>query len=301
MKIIDVTGVGTSAVFLIEGDSSILFETGMAYAADLMVEKIMAELKGKKLDAVLLSHSHYDHVAGLPAVRRAWPEVVVYGSKRAREILTKPSALTTIRRLSGEAADAAGMDWEKDYSDKALQVDAGLSDADIIQIGGHTIEVLETIGHTKCSLSYIVDGKLMLCSETVGVMSPQKKYMPSFLVDYKETERSIEHSRQRSEQLSIEQIILNHYGLVSEEDKPGIWDFLLSKAREGKKIMIDVMNTHSTEAECLKALEDLFHADIDKKEQPDEAFDINAASMMKTLRRQFPEEFTPKGSGICKS
>lgn len=300
MKITDVTGVGTSAVFLIEGDRSILFETGMAYAANLMVEKIKTELKGKKLDAVLLSHSHYDHVAGLPAVRRAWPEVVVYGSKRAKEILIKPSALSTIRRLCGEAADAAGMDWEEAYSDEALQIDVGLSDGDIIQIGDHTIEVLETIGHTKCSLSYIVDGRLMLCSETVGVMSRKKQYMPSFLVDYKEAEHSIECSRQRSEQLSIEQIILNHYGLVSEEDKPFIWDFLLSKAREGKQLMIDVMNTYNTEAECLKALEALFHADIDKKEQPDEAFDINAVSMMKTLRRQFPEEFTPKGSDTCR-
>lgn len=214
MKITDVTGVGTSAVFLIEGDRSILFETGMAYAANLMVEKIKTELKGKKLDAVLLSHSHYDHVAGLPAVRRAWPEVVVYGSKRAKEILIKPSALSTIRRLCGEAADAAGMDWEEAYSDEALQIDVGLSDGDIIQIGDHTIEVLETIGHTKCSLSYIVDGRLMLCSETVGVMSRKKQYMPSFLVDYKEAEHSIERSRQRSEQLSIEQIILNHYGPV---------------------------------------------------------------------------------------
>lgn len=62
MKIIDVTGVGTSAVFLIKGASNILFETGMAYAADLMVEKIKAELGEGHLDAVLLSHAHYDHI-----------------------------------------------------------------------------------------------------------------------------------------------------------------------------------------------------------------------------------------------
>ena len=35
----------------------------------------------------------------------------------------------------------------------------------------------------------------------------------------------------------------------------------------------------------------MFHSHVDKKEQPDEAFYINAASMMKTLKRQFPERF----------
>ena len=53
--------------------------------------------------------SHYDHVAGLPAVRKAWPGMKTYASERAKEILVKPGALKTIRRLSGEAAEAAGL------------------------------------------------------------------------------------------------------------------------------------------------------------------------------------------------
>ncbi|MEG1144997.1 MAG: MBL fold metallo-hydrolase [Clostridium sp.] len=287
MKIIDVTGVGTSAVFLIKGASNILFETGMAYAADLMVEKIKAELGDGHLDAVLLSHAHYDHIAGLPAVRKAWPDVTVYAAERAKEILVKPSALTTIRRLSSEAAEAAGMDWEYDYKDEDLRIDIALKDHDVIQIGDHRVEVLETIGHTKDSFSYIVDGELMLCSESVGVLTSKKQYMPTFLVDYKESERSII----KSKEFPVKYIILNHYGLVSEEDKLHIWDFLLDKARESKKVMIEVMNTYDTEEKCLRVMEEIFHTGIDKKEQPDEAFDINALSMMRTLHRQFPVEF----------
>lgn len=299
MKITDVTGVGSGAVFLLEGESNILFEAGMAFAADLMIKKIHTVLKGKNVDAVLLSHSHYDHVAGLPAVRSAWPDVKVYASKRAQEILAKPTALATIRRLSGEAANAAKMEWDEDYKDKDLQVDIGLSDKERIQIGDHTVEVLETIGHTKCSHSYIVDNQVMLCSETVGVIGQKKEYMPGFLVDYKETELAIEKSRHTAKQIPVEQIILNHYGIVSEEDKPYIWDFLLAKAKASKKIMSEVMNTYGTEEKCLSVLEEIFHKNIDKKDQPDEAFDINARSMMRTLRRQFPEEFKEKEVSIC--
>ena len=106
MTVIDVSGCGSGAVFLIKGKANLLFEAGMAYAADQMVENIKRELGDAELDAVLLSHSHYDHVAGLPAVRKAWPGVKTYASERAKEILVKPGALKTIRRLSGEAAEA---------------------------------------------------------------------------------------------------------------------------------------------------------------------------------------------------
>ena len=44
MTVIDVSGCGSSAVFLIKGKANLLFEAGMAYAADQMVENIKREL-----------------------------------------------------------------------------------------------------------------------------------------------------------------------------------------------------------------------------------------------------------------
>lgn len=287
MRVIDVSGVGAAAVFLIKGKSNILFEAGMAYAADLMVEKIRRELDGGKVDAVLLSHSHYDHVAGLPAVRKAWPEVKVYASERAKEILVKPSALSTIRNLSSIAAGAAGMSWDQDYRDEDLRVDVVLNDGETVQLGDHKVFAFETSGHTKCSLSYIVDNELMLCSESVGVLGPSGGYMPAFLVDYKGARESIIKSRN----YHVKDIILNHYGFVSEEDKPHIWDIMMARLENSKNRMIQIMKECGSDEEALKKMESVFHEKVDKKEQPDEAFDINALSMMRTLRRQFPEEF----------
>lgn len=287
MIIKDVTGVGTAGVFLIKGKANLLFEAGMAYAAPRMVENIKNELDGGKLDAVLLSHSHYDHVAGLPAVRRAWPQVKVCASKRAQEILEKPSALSLIRKLSGEAAEASGLSWEYDYDDRDLRVDTALEDGDVIQIGDHEVKAFSTIGHTKCSMSYVADAELMLCSETVGVIMPNGFYLPSFLVDYLEAEHSIEKSRR----FQVKEILLNHHGLVAPSEQAKIWDVLLKKLRDSKEAMIQIMNTYDTQEEQLRALEAQFHSRVDQKDQPDEAFDINALSMMRTLRRQFPDRF----------
>ena len=285
MKIIDVTGVGQGAVFLLRGHANILFEAGMGYGAEAMIRAIKQELGKEAVDAVFLSHSHYDHVAGLPAVRREWPNVKVYASQKAKEILVKPGALNTIRRLSGEAAEGAGLPWDREYDDRDLQVDIGLQDGETVCIGGDEVYAFETIGHTKCSMSYVINKEVMLCSETVGVMNRKKEYMPSFLVDYLAVEESIH----RSAQIPVKEILLNHYGLVDEQDKKEIWEFLLRKAKDSRDRMIEIMNETDTDEEALKRMEQVFHSKVDKKDQPDEAFFINAASMMKTIRRQYPQ------------
>ena len=274
VKIIDVTGVGEGAVFLLRGRANILFEAGMAYAADAMIEKIKQELQGEPLHAVLLSHSHYDHVAGLPAVRKEWPDVKVYASERAKEILVKPGALKTIRRLSGEAAEASGLSWDSAYDDRDIQADIGLKDGETTEISGDQVYAFATPGHTKCSMSYVINGEVMLCSETVGVMNRNQEYMPSFLVDYKG---------------------------VEDKDKAGIWEFLLETARKSRDLMLDILNETDSDEEALRTMERTFHSTVDKKDQPDEAFYINAASMIKTLRRQYPEKIREdrRESEVC--
>ncbi len=89
---------------------------------------------------------------------------------------------------------SGGLPWDSEYDDADLQIDVSLEDGETIELGDHTIYAFATIGHTKCSMSYLIDDELMLCSETVGVMGHDGSYMPSFLVDYKAAEESIEYS-----------------------------------------------------------------------------------------------------------
>ena len=88
----DVSGDGCRSAFLIMGDEPVLYDTGMAYGAAKTIENIKRELDGAPLMHVLLSHSHYDHVAGLPFLREEWPGLTSYGSAYAKKILEKPSA-----------------------------------------------------------------------------------------------------------------------------------------------------------------------------------------------------------------
>ncbi|AWB27301.1 MBL fold metallo-hydrolase [Halococcoides cellulosivorans] len=96
----------SSNAFLVEGERTVLVDAGNDFDA---VGEIEAHVE--TLDAVVLTHTHPDHVGTLGAVRAAFdPEVVAYDSS-------------------------------------VDDLDRELADGDRVQIGNHTYQVLHTPGH----------------------------------------------------------------------------------------------------------------------------------------------------------
>ena len=73
-------------------------------------------------------------------------------------------------------------------------VDRVVKEGDILNFGDHKITVYETPGHTKCSLSYMVDQDVIFASETVGVTTSEV-YMPCYLVGYRMSLDAVEKLR----------------------------------------------------------------------------------------------------------
>ena len=111
----DVTGgEGGSAYLVLGKDKTALIDCGMAYCAANLINNIQEIIgDGRKLDYILLSHSHYDHVGAMPYLRKAWPGVEVLAAEHAQKVLSKKSALKTIRDLSCKAGEhfGAGQDF----------------------------------------------------------------------------------------------------------------------------------------------------------------------------------------------
>lgn len=284
--IINVCGDSSNATWLIKGDNgNVLYEAGMAYSAGKMIENIKKELNGDPLHAVILSHSHYDHVAGLPFVRMEWPNAVVYGSEYAAKILEKSSVRETMKRLSSDAAKGAGMELPP-YEDSLIKIDRTVKEGDIIRLGDTKIRVFETPGHTKCSVSYLVNDDVLMASETIGVFKGEW-YMPCYLVGYQMSLDAVEKLRM----LGAKRLFVSHRGISPDEDMDKVWEFLKRKLEETKQEIIEIIQTYETREEQMMAMKVRYHDNVvSESEQPSFAFLLNAAATLNIIEKECMEE-----------
>lgn len=103
-------------------------------------ERLVQEWKnfGYELEAILLTHGHYDHTTGLAAVAAAFPTVPIYVNDQ-------------------DVCRGGKPDF---YQCMALSGMKSIKDGDTIAVGSIRFTVLETPGHTPGSVVFQSDGAL---------------------------------------------------------------------------------------------------------------------------------------------
>jgi len=280
-------GPGGEALLMIGSEKTALIDCGMAYCGEALAENIKKELGERPLDYVLLTHTHYDHIAGLPYLRRVWPDLISYGAEYGKKVLMKDSALKQIEILSKSA-------W-KNYSIQktepavlmaGLKIDRALCEMDIISLGNKEIHVFETPGHTNCSLTFLLEPeKILFPSETIGVYAGDGLMVTGMVKSCRETIKSIEKCRN----IKAKQIISPHFGLVTDCDVQDYWDLALDSVNRNKDFIFEKIREGALFEEILEEYTKEFYIDIVSKEQPREAFLLNAQHMIHNVLKEFKE------------
>lgn len=281
-NIVNVTsGKGSSTAFLILGENkTALIDCGMAYCASNLIKNIQQVLQDeRKLDYILLSHSHYDHIGAVPYLREVWPDVKVMAAEYAKNVLAKDSALKTIRELGNGAAVLYGSGQLLDYDDSLIKVDEKISEGDFLDLGDAIITVLETPGHTKCSLSFLVNNEVIFPSETSGVMGKSGKNYPSFIISYNQTINSIK----KCQEANAKHIVSPHLGFVSEDEVPTYWEKSMEAANKTRNFVLELFQEGYNEDTIFKEYKKNFQDEEAKSLQPYKAFEINNRAMIKSI------------------
>lgn len=279
----DVTGGKGGNSFLILGaEKTALIDCGMAYCASHLIRNIKQVLGNRTLDTILISHSHYDHIGAIPYLKTEWPASKVLGADYAKQILSRPNALKVIRSLSMQAAEIYGADAIPAYDDEMMKVDTVIADGEILDLGGLRIKILETLGHTKCSLSFLVNNETLFPSESTGYMSKAGKVYPTFITSCSDALDSI----RLCQKINPRFIISPHFGLLNESDTLDYWENCILAVQETQEFILHLSKQGDDEEQILAAYEKNFRDEESWLEQPLNAFRLNAQSMIKTVLRE---------------
>ena len=123
-----------SNMYLLTGESNILIDTGTGVTGGHLVDAIESILgPEEKLDTILLTHCHFDHIGGAPYVVSTFDSKVYAGYADAVAIRNGDTNYTLAHHFGLEIPPIPVED---------------LHEGDTIDNGEHRLRVIETPGHT---------------------------------------------------------------------------------------------------------------------------------------------------------
>lgn len=280
-QVFDVKGhSGGECYLLLLEQCNILIDAGLDFSASKTAANIKERLGGKKLDMVLLTHSHYDHASGAAVLKKEYPDAEIVAGEYCAKILQKENARATMRELNAISARRAGMDASNDSID-ALCVDRVVRAGDIIKLPGTTIRVLDARGHTNCCISfYFEEEGILAACETHGILFDYPNALPGNIVSYRETVRTIRETKE----LHPRHVLLAHFGLLPADGIDLYFANAEAVVHEAKDLILADFGKGYTLNEIMEDCKKRYYTKECAVLQPEDAFMLNTRFMvLKTL------------------
>lgn len=249
-----------SGIYLLEGrDGSMIISGGMSYILpDVLRQFEEFGIDEEKITKLLILHSHFDHVGIVPFFKRRHPEMEVYASIRAWEILQMPKAIATINEFSQTVANRMGkqsvystydLEWREDVTGKTI------GEGDKIDLGGLKVRVLEIPGHSSCSIAAYVPQLKTLFPTDGGGIPFNETIVTSGNSNYTKYQESLE----RMKDLEVEYYCADHYGYIFGEEASDFTSKTIEMAKQKRAQMEEVYCSTRDIDEAAKRLVSSFY------------------------------------------
>jgi len=141
--------VSTNCYFLKNKENGELLIIDPADAPERIKEKV-CEMEGQPV-GILLTHGHYDHILAAEAIRKEYG-ISIYACRQEKPLLGDSTA--NLSAYSGPGC--------------SLSADVWLTDLEVFEAAGFSIQMLHTPGHTKGSCCYYLkDEEILFSGDTL--------------------------------------------------------------------------------------------------------------------------------------
>lgn len=269
-------------IYLIRGPKNILIDCSIL-AKGAEIEQNVAKILGnEKIDTLLLTHSHYDHT-GACAYLQARHHFNILASQRTKEILQNPKAIEFIDKLNQEFKHI--LNQENSLHVTMPENINTVHEGDKILVSQNQwLQVFETPGHTRCSISFFLKPEnILFPGDATGVMEKNGKIKPLFLSSYSQYENSLK----KLMTIQTEVLALPHNNAI--KGKKEIREFLVESLNETQKLKAEISAALQNTQDFNLVAENILQRDypLPTIMGPREALLINITAMVKSIFYEF--------------
>jgi glyoxylase-like metal-dependent hydrolase (beta-lactamase superfamily II) len=207
-----------------DGNRAAIFEGGTGAMGPLLQEQLASlPIDTAAVKQAIITHAHPDHVMAVPMFRDLFPGVTVAVSEIGAKTLDFEKAVSFFCQVDEALTGAmlqAGKITEQHrpapLAEMKIPFDRTVKEGDKIEVGDIVFDVLETPGHSDCSLSFHQPQRgILIISDATGYYMPRhNQWWPNYFSGYGAYVDSI----RRLAGLGAETLCLSHNGAIQGKD-----------------------------------------------------------------------------------
>ena len=217
-------GPGSLALYVIENNGTrMLIDTSTGDNSKRIIEKLKS-YKIYPIHKILLTHSHWDHVAAVHELKSLMSDVdiEVLASENAINNLKKPSIMNDVF----ETIKPVVMKDVFDASVEPIEDVTPLKEGDVIDLNGLQLEVFNFFGHTMDSIALFDEkNRNIFTGDAIMNKSGYTYVQPTFMPpEFNESELLKTFQKLRDMKDKLNSITLAHFGIWTDDDFETILD-----------------------------------------------------------------------------